>query len=319
MFEKLLRIINLKTYYFSRKNVIKAVDNVSLDIFRGEIVGLVGESGSGKSTLGLSIVKLLPPPGKIVGGEIILDGENILKKTDRELRKIRGRKIGMIFQDPLTCLDPLRRIGDQIIETITVHLKIDKEHAREMAIKSLERVGIPPDRIDDYPHQLSGGMRQRAMIAMATVLNPDLLIADEPTTALDVIVQSRIMDLLEDLRNERNISILLITHDIALVIERSNRVVVMYAGKICEVRGAERIAVEPLHPYTKLLIQSIPDIEKTEIELKPIPGSPPDMRNPPQGCRFWPRCPHAMEKCKIEEPQLLSLGEGAVACHLYGG
>lgn len=319
MSEKLLQIINLKTYYLSRRSVIRAVDDVSLDVFRGEIVGLVGESGSGKSTLGLSIIRLLPPTGKIVGGKVFLDGVDILEQSDKELKKIRGKRIGMIFQDPLTCLDPLRRIGDQIVETITIHLKIDKEDAREIAMKALERVGISPDRVDDYPHQLSGGMRQRVMIAMATVLNPDLLIADEPTTALDVIVQARIMDLLEDLRREKNMSILLITHDIALVIERSNRVAVMYAGKICEVGEVKNVSVDPLHPYTKLLIQSVPDIEKTQIELKPIPGSPPDMRNPPKGCRFWPRCPYVMEKCKIVEPKLQNLREGFVSCHLYGG
>ena len=315
--EKLLQIRSLRTYYFSRKNVIKAVDNVDLEVFRGEVVGLVGESGSGKSTLGLSIIRLIPPPGRIVGGEIILDREDILKLPDKDLRKIRGKRIGMIFQDPLTCLDPLRKIKDQIVETITTHLKVGEKEAVEIAIRTLERVGISSDRIDDYPHQLSGGMRQRVMIAMSMVLNPDLLIADEPTTALDVIVQSRIMDLLEDLRVEKKMSILLITHDLTLVIERSDRVVVMYAGKICEVGKVTEIAEEPLHPYTKLLLQSIPDIEKTSIELKPIPGSPPDMRNPPLGCRFWPRCPFVLEKCKVIEPRVLNLGERSVACHLY--
>lgn len=319
MSEKLLWISNLKTYYFSRKSVIKAVDDVSLEISRGEMVGLVGESGSGKSTLGLSIVKLVPPPGKIIDGRIILNGKDILKLSDKELRKIRGKRIGMIFQDPLTCLDPLRRIGDQIVETILTHLRIDKEDAREIAMKTLERVGIPSDKIDNYPHQLSGGMRQRAMIAMSIALDPELLIADEPTTALDVVVQSRIMDLLEDLRTERNMSILLITHDLALVIERSNRVVIMYGGKVCEIGLVKDIAEDPLHPYTKLLLQSIPDIEKTRTELKPIPGSPPDMRNPPPGCRFWPRCPYTLEKCKDAEPNLTIIEGRVVACHLYRG
>ncbi len=319
MSEKLLRISSLKTYYFSRKSVIKAVDDVSLEISRGEMVGLVGESGSGKSTLGLSIVKLVPPPGKIIDGRIILDGKDILKLSDKELRKIRGKRIGMIFQDPLTCLDPLRRIGDQIVETILTHLRIDKEDAREIAMKTLERVGIPSDRIDNYPHQLSGGMRQRAMIAMSIALDPELLIADEPTTALDVVVQSRIMDLLEDLRTERNMSILLITHDLALVIERSNRVVIMYGGKVCEIGLVKDIAEDPLHPYTKLLLQSIPDIEKIKTELKPIPGSPPDMRNPPPGCRFWPRCPYTLERCKDTEPNLTIIEGRVVACHLYRG
>ncbi|MCL7384104.1 MAG: ABC transporter ATP-binding protein [Thaumarchaeota archaeon] len=319
MSEILLEIGNLKTYYFTHGSVIKAVDDVSLGIYKREMVGLVGESGSGKSTLGLSIIKLVPPPGKIVDGKITIDGEDILKLRDKELRRIRGKKIGMIFQDPLTCLDPLRRVGDQIVESIMSHIKVDKETAREMALKVFERVGISPERIDDYPHQLSGGMRQRAMIAMAVVLNPELLIADEPTTALDVVVQSRIMDLLEDLKNERKMSILLITHDLALVIERCDRVVIMYAGKICEIGSVKEISNEPLHPYTKLLIESIPNIEGTQMELKPIPGTPPDMRNPPLGCRFWPRCPYALDKCKSVEPKVLEIDNRVVFCHLYGG
>ncbi|MCL7388543.1 MAG: ABC transporter ATP-binding protein [Thaumarchaeota archaeon] len=319
MSEILLEIGNLKTYYFTHGSVIKAVDDVSLGIYKREMVGLVGESGSGKSTLGLSIIKLVPPSGKIVDGKITIDGEDILKLRDKELRRIRGKKIGMIFQDPLTCLDPLRRVGDQIVESIMSHIKVDKETAREMALKVFERVGISPERIDDYPHQLSGGMRQRAMIAMAVVLNPELLIADEPTTALDVVVQSRIMDLLEDLKNERKMSILLITHDLALVIERCDRVVIMYAGKICEIGSVKEISNEPLHPYTKLLIESIPNIEGTQMELKPIPGTPPDMRNPPLGCRFWPRCPYALDKCKSVEPKVLEIDNRVVFCHLYGG
>jgi len=196
---------------------------------------------------------------------------------------------------------------------------VNKETAREMALKVFEKVGISPERIDDYPHQLSGGMRQRAMIAMAVVLNPKLLIADEPTTALDVVVQSRIMDLLEDLKNERKMSILLITHDLALVIERCDRVAIMYAGKVCEIGSVKEISNEPLHPYTKLLIESIPNVEKTQMELKPIPGTPPDMRNPPLGCRFWPRCPYALDKCKSVEPRILETDNRVVLCHLYGG
>jgi len=319
MSDTLLEIGNLKTYYFAHGSVIKAVDDVSLGIYKREMVGLVGESGSGKSTLGLSIIKLVPPPGKIVDGKIIIGGEDLLKLRDKELKRIRGRKIGMIFQDPLTCLDPLRRVGDQIIESIMSHIKVNKEAAREMALKVFERVGISPERIDDYPHQLSGGMRQRAMIAMAVVLNPELLIVDEPTTALDVVVQSRIMDLLEDLKNERKMSILLITHDLALVIERCDRVVIMYAGRVCEIGSVKEVSNEPLHPYTKLLIESIPNIEGTQMELKPIPGTPPDMRNPPPGCRFWPRCPYVLDKCKSVEPSILEIDNRVVFCHLYGG
>lgn len=315
--EELLKIKNLKTYYFTREGVVKAVDNVTLTINKGELLGLVGESGSGKSSLGLSIIRLVPPPGRIIGGEIFFNGMDLLKLSEKEFRKIRGKRIGMIFQDPLTSLDPLRRIGDQMVETILVHMDVDKSKAREMALRALERVGIAADRLDDYPHQLSGGMRQRVMIAMATMLNPDLLIADEPTTALDVIVQSRIMDLLADLKRSMGMSILLITHDLALVIERSDRVAVMYAGELCEVGSSERISQEPLHPYTQLLLESIPDVEKPKAKLKYIPGNPPDMRNPPSGCRFWPRCPKAMEICKKVPPSQLYLDGRLVRCHLY--
>lgn len=317
--EELLKIENLKTYYFTREGVVRAVDNVSLTINKGELLGLVGESGSGKSSLGFSIIRLVPPPGRIIDGKILFRGTDLLKLPEKEFRKFRGKHIGMIFQDPLTSLDPLRRIGDQMIETILVHMDVEKEEAREMALKALERVGIASDRIDDYPHQLSGGMRQRVMIAMATMLNPDLLIADEPTTALDVIVQSRIMDLLAELRKSMGMSILLITHDLALVIERSDRVAVMYAGELCEVGSSEKISQDPLHPYTQLLLESIPDIEKPKTRLKYIPGSPPDMRNPPSGCRFWPRCPKAMEICKKLSPRELELNGRLVRCHLYDG
>ena len=317
--EELLKIENLKTYYLTREGVVRAVDNVSLIINEGELLGLVGESGSGKSSLGFSIIRLVPPPGKIIDGKILFRGTDLLKLPEKEFRKFRGKHIGMIFQDPLTSLDPLRKIGDQMIETILVHMDVEKEEAREMALKALERVGIAPDRIDDYPHQLSGGMRQRVMIAMATMLNPDLLIADEPTTALDVIVQSRIMDLLAELKKSMGMSILLITHDLALVIERSDRVAVMYAGELCEIGSSEKISQDPLHPYTQLLLESIPDIEKPKTRLKYIPGSPPDMRNPPSGCRFWPRCPKATEICKKLSPRELELNGRLVRCHLYDG
>jgi len=317
--EGLLSVENLKTYYFTEGGVVQAVDGVTLTIRKGELLGLVGESGSGKSSLGLSIVRLVPPPGRIVSGKILLEDVNLLELPEKELRKIRGRRIGMIFQDPLTSLDPLRRIEDQMVESILVHTKIDKKTAREMAVKALERVGISSDRVEDYPHQLSGGMRQRVMIAMATALNPDLLIADEPTTALDVIVQSKIMDLLYELKEGMKMAVLLITHDLALVVERSDRVAVMYAGELCEVGTSEKISADPLHPYTKLLLKSIPDIEKPKMELRFIPGNPPDMRNPPKGCRFWPRCPKAMEICKKVPPNQVEFDGRIIRCHLYGG
>ena len=318
MVDSLLNIRNLKTYYFTESGVVKAVDDVTLGIRRGELLGLVGESGSGKSTLGLSIIRLVPPPGKIIDGSVFLDNMDLMKLSEKELRKIRGRRIGMIFQDPLTCLDPLRRIEDQMVETVMVHMDVERDEAREMAAKALERVGISGDRLKDYPHQLSGGMRQRAMIAMATMLHPELLIADEPTTALDVIVQSKIMDLLEDLKESMKMSILLITHDLALVIERADRVAVMYAAELCEVGTSEQISQDPLHPYTKLLLESIPDVEAPKTKLKSIPGNPPDMRNPPSGCRFWPRCPYAKDICKKTPPKLAELNGRIVRCHLYG-
>jgi len=317
MADSLLNIKNLKTYYFTESGVVKAVDDVTLGIRRGELLGLVGESGSGKSTLGFSIIRLVPPPGKIIDGSVFLDNIDLMRISEKELRKIRGRRIGMIFQDPLTCLDPLRRIEDQMIETVMVHMDVERDEAREMAAKALERVGISGDRLKDYPHQLSGGMRQRAMIAMATMLHPELLIADEPTTALDVIVQSRIMDLLEDLKEGMKMSILLITHDLALVIERADRVAVMYAGELCEVGTSEQISQDPLHPYTKLLLESIPDVEAPKTKLKSIPGNPPDMRSPPSGCRFWPRCPYAKDLCKKTPPRFIELDGRIVRCHLY--
>jgi len=315
--KRLLNIEELKTYYFTGGSVVKAVDGVSLGILEGEMMGLVGESGSGKSSLGLSIMRLVPPPGRIVNGKIILDGTDLTKIPEKELRKIRGKRIGMIFQDPLTSLNPIQKVGDQIVEAIMVHLPVERKKAREMAEKVFERVGISPERLEDYPHQLSGGMRQRAMIAMAVVLNPDLLIADEPTTALDVIVQSRIMDLLEDLRRETGMSVLLITHDLALVLERCDRVAVMYAGEIVEVGSVQEIASEPLHPYTRLLLESIPDIEKPVTKLESIPGTPPDMSNPPSGCRFHPRCPYASERCRRKSPPQTNLGGRLVRCFLH--
>jgi len=317
MAEPLLDVRNLKTYYFTESGVVKAVNDVTLSIRRGELLGLVGESGSGKSTLGFSIIRLVPPPGKIIDGSVFLDNIDLMKLSEKELRKIRGRRIGMIFQDPLTCLDPLRRIEDQMVETVMVHMDVERDEAREMAAEALERVGISGDRLKDYPHQLSGGMRQRAMIAMATMLHPELLIADEPTTALDVIVQSKIMDLLEDLKESMKMSILLITHDLALVIERADRVAVMYAGELCEVGTSEQISEDPLHPYTKLLLESIPDVEAPKTKLKSIPGNPPDMRNPPSGCKFWPRCPYAEDICRQMPPKFAELNGRIVRCHLY--
>ena len=313
----LLQIKNLKTYYYSRKGILRAVDNVSLNVDSGELVGIVGESGCGKSTLAYSIIRLILPPGRILGGSILFNGKDLLKLSEKEMRKIRGKEIGMIFQDPMTSLDPLEKIGDQIVETIMEHEKVDKKTALERAKELLESVGLPADRVNYYPHQLSGGQRQRVMIALAVSLNPKLLIADEPTTALDVIVQEKIMDLLENLKKEGK-AIILITHDLSLASERSDKIAVMYAGWLVEFGKTDDIVNDPLHPYTTGLINSVPDLW-LDREIKPMPGYPPDLTNPPSGCRFHPRCPKATERCKHEEPPTFDVDGRLVKCWLYGG
>ncbi len=310
----LLRVENLKTYFHSKRGVVRAVDNVSLNIDRGEFVSIVGESGCGKSTLAYSIIRLISPPGRIVGGKVLFDGRDLLTLSEKEMRKVRGKEIGMIFQDPMTSLDPLEKIGDQMVETIREHVKVSKDEALEIAKEMLEKVGLPANRINYYPHQLSGGQRQRVMIAMAISLNPKLLIADEPTTALDVIVQEKIMDLLESMKKEGR-SIMLITHDFALASERSDKIAVMYAGWLVEFGRAKDLVNDPLHPYSKALIDSVPDLWMDK-EIKPIPGFPPDLANPPKGCRFRPRCPFADERCK-KEPPTVDLEGRIVKCWRY--
>lgn len=316
--EELLYIEKLKTYYQTLSGIIKAVDNVTLCLSKGEFLGIVGESGSGKSTLGLSILKLVPPPGKIIDGKIILNGVNIIELNEKEMQKIRGRKIGMVFQDPMTSLNPLQKVGEQLIETLIIHEKISKKEAKEKAEALFEKVGIPRERFNDYPHQLSGGMRQRVMISMAISLNPDLIIADEPTTALDVIVQAHILDLLKKLIETYKLSIILITHDLSIVLERCDKVTVMYAGEIIEYSDTHTIYNNPLHPYTNGLLQSIPNINLDEQKINFIPGNPPNLINLPKGCRFWPRCMKRMEKCKESNPELIEIDKGhMVKCFLY--
>ena len=319
MSENILTVKNLKVLYATRAGLVKAVDNVSLEVRRGEVLGLVGESGCGKSTLGLSILRLIPPPGKITDGQIFFNGEDLLAKTEEEMRSIRGKHIAMVFQDPMTSLDPLFRIGDQMVETILTHEKgTSKKEARERAMEILMKLGIGSERFDDYPHQLSGGMRRRVMIGLALLLNPDLLIADEPTTALDVIVEAQILDLLKDLRKTYNITLILITHNMGVVAQLADRVAVMYAGKLVEVGEAMDVFYTPLHPYTEGLLRSIPNISLEHHKLETMPGSPPDLITPPPGCRFHPRCPYVMEICSREEPPLKSLEEGhLVACWKY--
>lgn len=319
MTEPLLKITDLEVSYATRAGLVKAVDKVSLEVQRGETLGLVGESGCGKSTLGFSILRLVRPPGEITGGQIIFNGEDLLQKTEQEMRTIRGKRIAMIFQDPMTCLNPLQRIDDHFIETVRTHEKaVSAQEARQRAAELVDRLGIIADRLTDYPHQLSGGMRQRIMIGLALVLNSELIIADEPTTSLDVIVEAQILDLMKELKASFELSMILITHNMGIVAELADRIAVMYAGKLMEVASAVELYDKPLHPYTQGLLRSIPNISLDSQKLETMPGSPPDLIEPPPGCRFHPRCPHVMDKCHIYEPIMKEVEDGhRVACWLY--
>ncbi|ACM23599.1 MULTISPECIES: ABC transporter ATP-binding protein [Thermotoga] len=316
---KVLELKNVSVRYRTEKGFVRAVENVSFDLEKGETLGLVGESGCGKSTLGFAIMKLLPE-GTIVEGSIKVDGIDVSSLSNEEMRKIRGSKVSMIFQDPMTSLNPILRIGDHFVEMILTHRPdLSEEEARELAASALEDVGINRNRLRDYPFQFSGGMRQRVMIALSIVLNPAVLIADEPTTSLDVIVQAQIMELLEKLSREHSTSMILITHDMGLVAEAADRIGVMYAGHLVELATKERIFTEPLHPYTVALLESIPNTDINDRELKYIPGSPPDLSNPPKGCRFAPRCEKAMKICREKEPPEFEVDGTRVKCWLYGG
>jgi peptide/nickel transport system ATP-binding protein len=310
----MLKVEDLSVRYFTKKGVVYAVDNVSLEVRRGEALALVGESGSGKSTLGFAIMRMVPPPGRIVGGRIILEDRDIMGLSEEEMRKLRGSKVSMVFQDPFTTLDPLRRVNDIVAEVMIEH-GVDEREAKERAAYLLKRVGIPEKLVDAYPHQLSGGQKQRVAIAAAIAMNPSLLIADEPTTALDVIVQRQIMDLLDEIR--RDMGMILITHDIALALERADRICVMYAGKVMEVADKDMMMKEAMHPYTKGLLSSLPRLLSREWPSS-IPGMPPDLREPPKGCRFHPRCSKAMDICREQAPDLFSVDGRLVSCWLYG-
>jgi len=298
---------------------VNAVDGVDLDIGKGETVGLVGESGSGKTVTALSIMRLIPqPPGRIVQGEVLLEGDDLLKKTEHEMRKIRGDRVAMSFQDPMTYLNPVIRVGDQIAEAIMLHQEVSRSEALKKAVDAMEMVQIPSaaDRAREYPHQLSGGMRQRILIAIAICCNPDLLIADEPTTALDVITQDQILELMRDLRSRIGSSLLLITHDLGIVGELADYVAVMYAGNVLEYGDVNTILRRPRHPYTSGLLESTPRIDWGKRRLKMIPGTIPDMIHPPSGCRFHPRCAQAKASCVSEQPKLIEIEAGhMVACH----
>ncbi len=303
----LLSVSDLRVYFDTDAGPVRAVDGISFEIRSGETLALVGESGCGKSVSAMAILRLIAtPPGRFASGSIHFHGEDLLRVDDARIRAVRGAEIAMIFQEPMTSLNPVYTIGDQIVEAIELHQGLEREEAREHARLALARVGIPlPERrLDEYPHQMSGGMRQRAMIAMALACNPKLLIADEPTTALDVTIQAQILDLLRDLRRDYGMSILLITHDLGVVAEMAHRVVVMYAGKIAETAPVGALFERPRHPYTAGLFHSIPKLHKREDRLRPIEGVVPDALSMPPGCRFHPRCPFAMDICRREEPQL---------------
>ena len=318
--QAVLKIEDLSVHFFTDRGVVPSVNKVNYEILEGETLGLVGESGCGKSVTAHSIIRLIPqPPGKIVNGRIMFKGEDLTKVSDDRMREIRGNEIAMIFQEPMTSLNPVFTVGDQIVEAITLHTEKDDEEARDYAIEMLRKVGIPsPDmRIDEYPHQMSGGMKQRVMIAMALSCNPSLLIADEPTTALDVTIQAQILELMAELQRESNMSVLMITHDLAVVAEVCDRVVVMYGSKIVEIAKVEELFENPLHPYTQGLFASIPNVEEDKARLTPIPGFVPNPMNFPKGCKFNNRCPHSTEHCMIEEPILKEIGDGhLVSCHL---
>ncbi|MEH7385063.1 ABC transporter ATP-binding protein [Bacillus sp. JJ1521] len=317
----LLEVKNLKTYFYKKKTVIPAVDGVDLKINKGETLAIVGESGSGKSITSLSIMKLVPsPPGKIVEGEIILDGKNLVDLSEAEMCKVRGNDVSMIFQEPMTSLNPVLTVGEQIIEVLMYHQKMSKAEATKKAIEMLELVGFSraAELINDYPHRLSGGMRQRVMIAIAMSCNPKLLIADEPTTALDVTIQAQILDLMKDLSRKFDTSILLITHDLGVVSEVADNIVVMYGGQVVEQSPVADLFDEPLHPYTVGLMNSIPALEGEIGRLQSIEGNVPSPENMPKGCRFAPRCSKAFDRCFAEAPQLKQMGKDrAVRCFLY--
>ncbi len=315
----LLEVENLKTEFKVKRGTVKAVNNVSFGVEKGEILAIVGESGSGKSVSSLSVMGLIRDPGKVTGGRIMFHGENLVDKTKKEMNKIRGDKISMIFQEPMTSLNPVYKIGDQIMESILTHTDLSKAEARKTAIKMLDLVGIPSpeQRMEDYPHQMSGGMRQRVMIAMALSCNPEVLIADEPTTALDVTIQAQILELIDKLRNKIGMAVLLITHDLGVVAETADRVVVMYCGRIVEQADVKDIFTDPLHPYTKGLLESIPRMEEDKDRLFMIKGVVPDPTKLPKGCSFADRCDNCMEKCKEHMPALVDVNGRKVRCFLH--
>jgi peptide/nickel transport system ATP-binding protein len=319
MTEPVLSVRDLRVEFITRRGALKAIDGISFDIGRGEVLGVVGESGAGKSVTGSAVIGLIDPPGRIAGGEIRLSGRRIDNLPPEEMRKVRGKRIGMIFQDPLTSLNPLYRVGEQLVETIRTHTNLSSSAARQRAVDLLAEVGIPaPERrIDGYPHEFSGGMRQRVVIALALCAEPELIIADEPTTALDVSVQAQIISLLKRLGREHGTAIMLVTHDMGVIAETADRVAVMYAGRIAEIGPVREVVQSPLHPYAKGLMGAIPSLASEADRLVQIPGSMPRLSAIPPGCPFNPRCPYVFDRCRVERPEAIQRDVHRVACHLY--
>jgi peptide/nickel transport system ATP-binding protein len=315
----ILEVRNLRVEFPTRRGVLVALNDVSFDIQPGEVLGVVGESGAGKSMTGAAIIGLLEPPGRIAGGEILLAGRRIDNLPYKEMRSVRGRQIGAIFQDPLTTLNPLYTIGRQLVETMTTHLPLNPAQARAKAIEWLELVGIPAaaQRIDSYPHEFSGGMRQRVVIALALCAEPKLIVADEPTTALDVSIQAQVIALLKTLAREKGTSMMLVTHDMGVIAETADRVAVMYAGRIVEIGAVRDVVQHPSHPYTIGLMGSIPPVSRRLERMQQIEGAMPRLSAIPQGCAYNPRCPRVFDRCRVERPELMPAGDTRAACWLY--
>ncbi|MCC6033048.1 MAG: ABC transporter ATP-binding protein [Desulfurococcaceae archaeon] len=312
-----LEVSNLKVYYRTLAGIVRAVDDVSLSVGEGEVLGLAGESGCGKSTLGYAILGLVPPPGRIEGGSVVIDGIELTKLSEGELRKVRWSKVSMVFQGAMNVLNPVYTVEKQLTEVLMVHKGMTSREAVKVVAEALKQVGLNPELMKRYPHELSGGMKQRVVIAMALLLKPKLVIADEPTTALDVVIQAQIMNLLKKIKVEERSSMIFITHDLSLIAEIADRVAIMYAGKIAEIGPSDEIFNEPKHPYTQGLLRSIPRIRSKE-KITWIPGVPPDLRRPPAGCRFNPRCPYVMDICRREEPPMIKINKDHyVSCWLH--
>ncbi len=316
----LLEVENLTTYYKLKDGYVRACENISLHLDRGEAVGLVGESASGKTTAALSLIKLLPDNARVMSGQVRIDGRDIAGASEEELRRIRWKEIAIIFQGAMNALNPVRRVGDQIVEALKIHEKLSEKEACRRTAELFDQVEIDTDRVREYPHEFSGGMRQRVMIAMAISCNPKIVIGDEPTTALDVMVQAQVLQLLETLRRERQMAMILITHDLSVVGETCDRVAVMYAGQIVENGPTEKVFSNPAHPYTRALIAAFPNIEGERYLASSIPGNPPNLLTPPTGCRFHERCSEAGSLCSASEPLIASVSAGHwAACHLLQG